>query len=67
MGVGIIITGAGFIVLAIAQSRAETLGKVGPQWLFFVYLLHTMGEQCLSPIGLSLVTRLSRRCVSPRS
>jgi POT family proton-dependent oligopeptide transporter len=59
MGVGILIMGAGFIVLAIAQGRAETLGKVGPQWLFFVYLLHTMGELCLSPIGLSMVTRLA--------
>ena len=59
MGVGILIMGAGFIVLAIAQGRAESLGKVGPQWLFFVYLLHTMGELCLSPIGLSLVTRLA--------
>ena len=59
MGVGILIMGAGFIVLAIAQGRADTLGKVGPQWLFFVYLLHTMGELCLSPIGLSMVTRLA--------
>ncbi len=59
MGIGIIIMGVGFIVLAIAQGRAETLGKVGPQWLFFVYLLHTMGELCLSPIGLSMVTRLA--------
>ena len=59
MGVGIIVMGAGFIVLAIAQGRADVLGKVGPQWLFFVYLLHTMGELCLSPIGLSMITRLA--------
>jgi POT family proton-dependent oligopeptide transporter len=59
MGVGILILGTGFIVLAIAQGRAETLGKVGPQWLFFVYLLHTIGELCLSPIGLSMVTKLA--------
>ena len=59
MGVGILIMGAGFIVLAIAQGRADALGKVGPQWLFFVYLLHTIGELCLSPIGLSMVTRLA--------
>jgi POT family proton-dependent oligopeptide transporter len=59
MGVGILIMGTGFIVLAIAQGRADSLGKVGPQWLFFVYLLHTMGELCLSPIGLSMVTRLA--------
>ncbi len=59
MGLGMIILGAGFIVLAIAQGRAETLGKVGPQWLFFVYFLHTIGELCLSPIGLSMVTKLA--------
>jgi len=59
MGVGIIIMGAGFIVLAIAQGRADVVGKVGPQWLFLVYLLHTMGELCLSPIGLSMITRLA--------
>ena len=47
MGVGMIVLGAGFIVLAIAQGRADSLGKVGPQWLFFVYLLHTVGELCL--------------------
>lgn len=59
MGLGMIILGAGFIVLAMAQARAETLGKVGPQWLFFVYFLHTIGELCLSPIGLSMVTKLA--------
>ncbi len=59
MGLGILIMGGGFIVLAIAQGRADSLGKVGPQWLFFVYLLHTIGELCLSPIGLSLVSKLA--------
>lgn len=59
MGLGMIILGAGFVVLAIAQGRAETLGKVGPQWLVCVYLLHTIGELCLSPIGLSMVTKLA--------
>jgi POT family proton-dependent oligopeptide transporter len=59
MALGMIILGLGFIVLAIAQGRAETLGKVGPQWLFFVYLLHTIGELCLSPVGLSMVTKLA--------
>jgi POT family proton-dependent oligopeptide transporter len=59
MALGMIILGLGFIVLAIAQSQAEALGKVGPQWLFFVYLLHTIGELCLSPVGLSMVTKLA--------
>ena len=30
-----------------------------PTWLFFTYLLHTTGELCLSPVGLSAVTRLA--------
>jgi POT family proton-dependent oligopeptide transporter len=32
---------------------------VGPQWLLLTYLLHTSGELCLSPIGLSNVTKLA--------
>ncbi len=59
MSIGMIILGLGFIVLAIAQKRADLLGKVGPEWLFFVYVLHTIGELCLSPVGLSMVTKLA--------
>jgi proton-dependent oligopeptide transporter, POT family len=59
MGLGMLILGAGFVILAVAQGRADTFGKVGPQWLLCVYLLHTIGELCLSPIGLSMVTRIA--------
>jgi POT family proton-dependent oligopeptide transporter len=31
----------------------------GPQWLLFAYLLHCFGELCLSPVGLSSVTKLA--------
>jgi len=58
-GIGMIILGFGFIVLAIAQAQAEIIGKVGPIWLVAVYTLHTIGELCLAPIGLSMVTKLS--------
>jgi len=34
-------------------------GPVGAQWLFFVYFFHTVGELCLSPVGLSMVTKLA--------
>jgi POT family proton-dependent oligopeptide transporter len=34
-------------------------GKVGPEWLLMAYLFHTFGELCLSPVGLSNVTKLS--------
>ena len=35
--------------------------QVFPTWLFFTYLLHTMGELALSPVGLSSVTKLAPR------
>jgi POT family proton-dependent oligopeptide transporter len=58
-GVGMIVLGLGFIVMAVAQERADAIGKVGPQWLACAYLLHTLGELMLSPIGLSMVTKLA--------
>ena len=59
MAIGMIILGLGFIVLAIGQKRADLIGMVGPWWLFWVYVLHTLGELCLSPVGLSMVTKLA--------
>jgi POT family proton-dependent oligopeptide transporter len=54
---GMIVLGLGFVVMFIAQNRANQLGTVGPEWLFWVYALHTIGELMLSPVGLSLVSR----------
>ncbi|MBK6520332.1 MAG: peptide MFS transporter [Polyangiaceae bacterium] len=59
MAVGMTILGLGFIVMYFGQSIAKTTGTVGPQWLVAVYAIHTLGELCLSPIGLSMVTKLS--------
>ncbi|HSA33519.1 MAG TPA: peptide MFS transporter [bacterium] len=59
MGVGMIVLGIGFIVMYFGEGVAEQYGKAGMGWLVAVYLLHTMGELCLSPIGLSMVTKLS--------
>jgi len=59
MAIGMVILGLGFVVMYIGQQGATGGAKVGPQWLFFVYALHTLGELCLSPIGLSMVTKLS--------
>ncbi len=58
-GMGMIILGLGFVVMALAFEQAQAGVRVSPLWLLVVYLLHTMGELCLSPIGLSMVTRLS--------
>jgi proton-dependent oligopeptide transporter, POT family len=60
LGIGLLWVGLGFVIMYYADARAvATGGLVGPQWLFCVYLLHTIGELCLSPIGLSLVNRLA--------
>ena len=65
-GLGLIGLGAGFAVLMLAaQLIIAHGGKVGPQWLIIVYLVHTCAELCLSPVGLSNVTKLApRRYVS---
>ena len=59
MGLGLIFLGLGFVVMYQADKLAGPNGKVGPQWLASVFLLHTIGEICLSPIGLSLVNKLA--------
>lgn len=59
MAIGMIILGLGFIVMFFGASLAVDGNKVGPQWLFFVFFLHTLGELCLSPVGLSMVTKLA--------
>jgi proton-dependent oligopeptide transporter, POT family len=59
-GIGLALLGAGFATLILAaQLIIANGGKVGPQWLLLTYLLHTSGELCLSPIGLSNVTKLA--------
>jgi POT family proton-dependent oligopeptide transporter len=56
---GEILVGAGFAVLVVAAKLAATGVQVSPMWLTVVYLLHTFGELCLSPVGLSAMTKLA--------
>ena len=56
---GLIQVGAGFAVLIVAAGLAQTGVQVSPMWLTVVYLLHTFGELCLSPVGLSAMTKLA--------
>jgi len=58
-GLGIIQAGLGFGVLVVGAKFPDAAGKVGMIWLVLAYLLHTTGELCLSPVGLSAVTKLS--------
>jgi POT family proton-dependent oligopeptide transporter len=57
--VGLVGVGLGFLILVPAAQTAATGVKVGVSWLFFVYLIHTLAELCLSPVGLSSMTRLA--------
>jgi POT family proton-dependent oligopeptide transporter len=64
-GLGLIQLGLGFLIMYGASSFVVRGESVLPTWLLFTYLLHTMGELCLSPVGLSAVSRLSpKRFVS---
>jgi len=56
--IGLILLGAGFYAFVIGEGFAQD-GMVPVIFLILAYLLHTLGELCLSPVGLSLVTKLS--------
>ena len=56
--IGIILVGLGFLALVYGMKSSEGL-QTGVLWIILIYLLHTLGELCLSPVGLSSVTKLS--------
>jgi POT family proton-dependent oligopeptide transporter len=56
--IGLFFAGIAFIVIAFASTLTVS-GRVSPMWLVSVYFLQTIGELCLSPVGLSTVTKLS--------
>ncbi len=53
--------GLGFGALYIGATQANEQGMVWMGWLLLGYLLHTTGELCISPVGLSMVTKLAPR------
>jgi POT family proton-dependent oligopeptide transporter len=56
---GLIGAGAGFAILVPAAIAAGSGAQVSPLWLTATYLIHTFSELCLSPVGLSAMTRLA--------
>ena len=56
--IGLFFAGIAFVVIAFASTLTGA-GRVSPMWLVIVYFLQTVGELCLSPVGLSTVTKLS--------
>ncbi|MCL6544601.1 MAG: oligopeptide:H+ symporter [Bryobacteraceae bacterium] len=61
---GLLSAGLGFAVLALGASRAAEGNLVSPLWLVVVYFMHTVGELCLSPVGLSAMTKLAPARIS---
>ncbi len=57
--IGLIVMGSGFLLMAAAAAIVARGSKVLPTWLLFTYLLNTLGELCLSPVGLSYTTKLA--------
>ena len=64
MSWGLLLLGLGFVLMSLADQKAKTGLLVSPFWLISVYLLHTLGELCLSPVGLSMVTRTAPASVT---
>ena len=56
---GLFLLGSGFVVLVIGARLSDSGVRVSPLWLIATYVLHTCGELCLSPVGLSMVTKLA--------
>ena len=60
-GFGLILLGLGFLVMVGAASIVVNGEQAMPTWLIMTYLLHTFGELSLSPVGLSVTTKLAPR------
>ncbi len=59
MVLGLFLLGVGFLFMLAGGRRADGGVLVSPTWLVLAYLFHTFGELCLSPVGLSYVTKLA--------
>jgi POT family proton-dependent oligopeptide transporter len=57
--IGLLFLGIGFVVMSAASAASAGGNMVSPMWLVSVYFLHTVAELCLSPIGLSMISKLS--------
>ncbi|MES2396299.1 MAG: peptide MFS transporter [Bacteroidota bacterium] len=57
--IGLLLLALGYVVIAFGVKGIEPSTKVSMMWLLSLYLIHTFGELCLSPIGLSMVNKLA--------
>lgn len=59
MSIGLVLLAIGYLIIALGVQGVEPGVKVSMMWLITMYLMHTWGELALSPIGLSMVNKLS--------
>ena len=59
MVLGLVLTGIGFLAMVAAALESATGAKAAMSWLVIAYFFHTTGELCISPVGLSMVTKLA--------
>mgnify|MGYP001302913406 CR=1 FL=1 len=59
MAIGMVLTGLAFFVMYFAGRAGGDVGKVSPWWLVGAYGVLTLGELMLSPMGLSLVSKVA--------
>jgi POT family proton-dependent oligopeptide transporter len=58
-GLALMGVGAGFLLLVWGSQFADSNFQVGMVWLAGLYLIHSIAELCISPVGLSMITKLS--------
>ncbi|MFE0778605.1 peptide MFS transporter [Streptomyces sp. NPDC058861] len=56
---GLVLVGASFFVFVVPMNMAGDGTKVSPMWLVTIYMIQTIGELCLSPVGLSVTTKMA--------
>tara|TARA_B110000008_G_scaffold146855_1_gene148506 strand:- start:4683 stop:6002 length:1320 start_codon:yes stop_codon:yes gene_type:complete len=62
MGLGLLLLAGGFFLITLVNTASDT--SISLWWLVGVYFLHTLGELCLSPIGLSMVSKVSPKKIA---
>jgi POT family proton-dependent oligopeptide transporter len=58
-GLALVLMGLGFLIMVAASKLVGSQTRVWPTWLLSTYFVHTIAELCLSPVGLSAVTKLA--------
>ncbi|MBX9424860.1 MULTISPECIES: peptide MFS transporter [Streptomyces] len=58
---GLVLVGASFFVFIVPMGMAGDGSLVSPMWLVSIYMIQTIGELCLSPVGLSVTTKMAPR------